>query len=288
MAKKSKRKELQESNENARKAIDESIEMIKDHAEYIPLLHERKMELEANSRLIESADDAEIDEVYSKLLPLQRHDEEGFAHLSVLLGNVSDEMGRVYPSTSGTSTAYISFAYSLNQNVPTPHIPIHLIYKDVIEYKAHKAEIPKKLSQLHDDLGTMFSSVHDNVYKAKNGVMTVKQAVSDMRDVLNQIWANLADWSFNKCPENWRGINNKQFKNSGHRNIVVECLIEDQENRGKCELLLDNMYILFREMSDTSIGKNPLSQDYSKLDEFYTRWVSQIDGVIGLIDWGED
>lgn len=289
MVKKTKKEELQESNRNAKNAIDKSIEKIKDHAEYIPFLHERKMELEANNLLIESAGDAEIDEVYSKLLTLQKHDEEGFAHFSFLLGNVSDEMARVYPNTSGTSTAYISFAYSLNQGAPAPRIPpVNLIYKDVIEYKAHKADIPKKLSLLHDDLGTMFSSVHDNVDKAKNGVMTVKQAVSDMRDVLNQIWANLADWSFRKCPDNWRGIKNKQFKVPGHRKIVGECLIEEQDIRGRFDLILDNMYILFREMSDTSIGKNPLSQDHSKLDEFYTRWVSQIDSVIGLIDWGLD
>lgn len=46
------------------------------------------------------------------------------------------------------------------------------------------------------------------------------------------------------------------------------------------------MYRLYEEMSDTSIGKNPLSEDHAKLDEFYTRWVTQIDGIIGMIDWG--
>lgn len=115
--------------------------------------------------------------------------------------------------------------------------------------------------------------------------MKVKQAVSDMRDVLNQIWANLADWSLKKYPEKWRGINNKQFKNSSHHKIVAECLIDGLEDKNKFHLLLDKMYNLYREMSDTSIGKNPLSEDHAKLDEFYTRWVALIDGLIGMIDW---
>jgi len=115
--------------------------------------------------------------------------------------------------------------------------------------------------------------------------MKVKQAVSDMRDVLNQIWANLADWSFKKCPDKWRGVNNKQFKNSAHHMIAAECLIDNPESRNKFHLLLDNMYSLYGEMSNTSIGKNPLSEDYDKLDEFYTRWVTLVDGVIEMIDW---
>jgi hypothetical protein len=281
----SKRKELEESNENALKAVDDSIKSIKVQTDYIPLLHERKMELEANQRLINSADESEIDEIYSKLLPLQRQDEQGFRLLNNKLGEVNNVMTSLYSSTSGTASVYMETAYSLSSAVSRPGEPIYLVYKDVVEYKAHKVEIPKRLTQLHSELGTLFSSVHDNVDKAKNGIMKVKQAVSDMRDVLNQIWANLADWSFKKCPEKWMGINNKQFKSSSHHKIVAECLIDKPDDRGKFHLLLDNMYSLYSEMSDTSIGKNPLSENQARLDEFYTRWVTQIDGVIGMIDW---
>jgi hypothetical protein len=67
---KSKREELQESNKNAREAIDETIKGIKNQTEWIPRLVERKMELDAAEQLIDSADEVEVDEVYSKLLPL--------------------------------------------------------------------------------------------------------------------------------------------------------------------------------------------------------------------------
>jgi hypothetical protein len=278
----SKRKELEESNENSLKAIDDSIKSIKVQADFVPFLYERKMELEANRQLINSADESEIEEIYSKLLPLQRRDEERFRFLSIKLGEANNVMTSIYPSTSGTASIYIDTAYSLSSAVLRENI--YFVYKDVVEYKAHKVEIPNRLTQLHTDLGTLFSSVHDNVDKAKNGIMKVKQAVSDMRDVLNQIWANLADWSFKKYPEKWRGVNNKQFKNLAHHKIVAECLIDNPEDRNKFHLLLDKMYSLYGEMSDTSIGKNPLSEDHVKLDEFYTRWVTLIDGVIGMID----
>ncbi len=65
---------------------------------------------------------------------------------------------------------------------------------------------------LRPDLGRMFSSVHDTVIKAKNGVITVKQAVSDMRDVLNQVWANLADAAAKKYPGQFRSRAKKEFK----------------------------------------------------------------------------
>lgn len=281
----SKRKELEESNENALKAVDNLIKSIKVQTDYIPLLHERKMELEANLRLIKSADEPEIDEIYSKLLPLQTRDEKGFGLLSNRLGEVNSMMTSLYSSTSGTASVYMETAYSLSSAVSRQGESIYLAYKDVVDYKAHKAETPRRLTQLHSDLGTLFSSVHDNVDKAKNGIMKVKQAVSDMRDVLNQVWANLADWSFKKCPDKWRGINNKQFKSSAHHKIVAECLIDKPEDIDKFHLLLDNMYTLYGEMSDTSIGKNPLSENQEKLDEFYIRWVTLIDGVTEMINW---
>ncbi|RIK31628.1 MAG: hypothetical protein DCC56_05440 [Anaerolineae bacterium] len=281
----SKRKELEESNKKALKAIDETIKGTKVLTDYIPLLHERKMELEANQRLINSADDTEIDEMYSKLLPLQLQDEQGFGILNNKVNEVNKVLPSLYSSTSGTVSVYVETAYSLSSAASRLGEPIYLMYKDVVEYKAHKVEIPKRLTQLHSELGILFSSVHDNVDKAKNGIMKVKQAISDMRDVLNQIWANLADWSFKKYPYKWRGVNNKQFKNSEHHKIVAECLIDNPEDINRFHLLLDNMYSLYGEMSDTSIGKNPLSENQEKLDEFYTRWVTLIDSVIEMINW---
>jgi hypothetical protein len=278
---------LQESNENAQKAIDDSIKGIKGQTEFIPFLNERKMELEATHKLIDSAGEAEIDEGYSKLLPFQKRDEQHFTELRGLIGNVHMGLQRAQYDTSGTGTAYIDFAYSLAPTTPFKGDigpSVTEIFKDVTIYKAHKEEIPQKLSLLNSDLGKMFSLVHDNYEKAKSGVMTVKQAVSDMRDVLNKLWGNLAELSFTKDPEKWRGINKKLFRKSSHRQIVSECLIDDLTNRGKFKLLLDFMYTLYGEMSDTAIGKNPLSQDYPKLDEFFTRWISQIDGIIGMLE----
>jgi hypothetical protein len=201
------------------------------------------------------------------------------------MGAVTDEMRRAYPNTSGTASAYIDFAYSINRSDQSLRPSVQFIFKDVIAFKAHKVEIPEKLNLLYAGLGDTFSLVHDNVDKAKTRVMTVKQAVSDMRDVLNQIWANLADRSLIKYPKKRKGMDNKEFKSPVHRKIVCESLVKYPENTEKFELLLETMYKLYGEMSETYIGKNPSSQDYPKLDEFYTRWIALIDGVIAMIDW---
>jgi len=292
----SKRDELKASIQSALGAVKDSIAKIKALTDHVPLLHERRMELEANSLVIDRASDVQIEEMYSKLLPLQRRDEESFTLLNTSLGEVTRVLKTVSPSTSGTASIYLDLAYTVSYDeTPSPadpmafgrfDEPLFLVYKDLADRKARKVEIPKRLSQLRHDLGQLFLTVHDNVEKAKNGIMTVKQAVSDMRDVLNQIWANLADWSEKRHPEWWKGITNKEFKKSANHKIVAECVIKLPEDRAKFELLLNNMYALYGEMSQTRIGKNPLSQDQEKLGEFYTRWVSQIDGVVGMIDWG--
>ena len=53
-------------------------------------------------------------------------------------------------------------------------------------------------------------------------------------------------------------------------------------NRGKFQLLLDNMYSLYRDMSQHD--KNPLNDDLKQLEEFYSRWVIYIESVVGMID----
>src|ERR1700690_610197 len=276
----SKKKEFEESFDNEEKAIDESIKLIRDQVDRVPFLNERKMEINANRLLIQNAKDEEVDELYSKLLPIQKSDEQNFMNFRLKLSEVKFVFNVTTNSTSGTASVFQNFEYEVRRESSLPIMSSNVIsaYKEVADYKSHKVEIPKRLDQLHDGLGTMFSLVHDNVDKAKNKVIIVKDAVSDMRDVLNQLWANLADRAEKSSPEKWRSITNKQFKKKSHHKIVAECLIQVPFNRAKFELLLNNMYELYGEMSDTSIGKNPLSQDYQKLDEFYSRWVNQIDG----------
>ena len=53
----SKRKELEEADENSLKAVEDSIKSIKAQSDFVPFLYERKIELEAYRLLINSADD---------------------------------------------------------------------------------------------------------------------------------------------------------------------------------------------------------------------------------------
>ena len=66
----SKKKDFEESFDNEEKTIDEFIKLIRDQVDRVPFLNERKMEVKANRLLIQNAKEEEVDELYSKLLPI--------------------------------------------------------------------------------------------------------------------------------------------------------------------------------------------------------------------------
>src|SRR6185369_14321548 len=115
-------------------------------------------------------------------------------------------------------------------------------------------------------------------------VMTVKQAISDMRDVLNNVWKNLVGVGKRKTPGRFRSSISKEFKKPESRRNLAECLMTESLNIAKFQKLLDNMYDLYREMSVSDVGKNPLNDDQIQLDDLYPRWIIQIDGVVGMIN----
>jgi hypothetical protein len=283
----SKRKELQDSIENSQKAIDASIKNIKAQADHVPNLDERKMELDAIGKDIEAADEDEIEEVHSKMLPLLKADEYKYDWLRDQTAKGTKVLFDSVSSTSGTVSAFVTMRYTvdiMNYSTDSPKA-LFTFYQDLVDHKARKEELHKRLNQLHPDLGQAFSKVHENAQEAKYDLMTVKQAISDMRDVLNQLWGNLADWALKKCPEKWSGKANKQFDTPAHRQIVAECLIKDPNDRPKFVLLLDNMYGLYTKMSETRIGKNPLNENREQLNDLFTLWITQIDGIVGMLDW---
>jgi hypothetical protein len=283
----SKRKEMKESNANSRKAIDESLNLIAEQNKYVPFLQEKKMEYDTLDILIDNASDDEVEELYSKVLPLQKNDEQNFVQLNSGLRKVHFVFSNIPLNTSGTTSSAVELAYTQVRMMPAYTVPepVKRAYKKLADYKSRKVEIPKGLSHLQSDLGRMFSNVHDTVEKARNKIITVNQAILDMRDVLNHIWANLVDVAAKRCPGSFRNEKHKQFKKAENYATVAECLIFDPLNRGKFQLLLKNMYDLYTDISHA--GKNPLYDDYAQLEEFYSRWILQIDGVVGMINWRE-
>jgi len=185
----SKKKEFEESFDNEEKAIDESIKLIRDQVDRVPFLNERKMEVNANRLLIQNAKDEEVDELYSKLLPIQKSDEQNFINLRSKLSEVKFVFNVTTNSTSGTTSVFQNFEYEVRRESSPPIMSSNVIsaYKDVADFKSRKLEIPKRLDQLHDGLGKMFSLVHDNVDKAKNKV--ILERISKMIN-----WAQTRNW----------------------------------------------------------------------------------------------
>jgi len=55
-------------------------------------------------------------------------------------------MPSVLSSTSGTASVYVETAYSLSSALSSPGELIHIVYKDVVDHKAHIVEIPRRLT----------------------------------------------------------------------------------------------------------------------------------------------
>lgn len=284
----SKRKQLKDANAGVHKAIDDSFAGIRNIVDIAPKLEERKMEAQAFDVLIDNATDDEINEMYEKLLPMRQQDQQEFNFLSSRISEVPGVFDSVYVNTSGTTSSSSEMVFSYRTISLEPYTlswPAQQAYKELAEYKARKVEIPKRLNNLQPDLGLMFSNVHDTVEKARNKIITVKQAISDMRDVLNHMWANLVDVASKMYPKKFRSSAQREFKSQASHINLAECLMANPLNRGKFQLLLDNMYSLYRDMSQH--GKNPLNDDLKQLEEFYSRWIIHIDGVVGMINWKE-
>ena len=281
----SKRDELRKLNKEARDGLDKSLEGLSGAVGYVPYLHEKKLELEADDELLRDASEDWIDEVYPTIIkPIQR-DRAFIAGLAANTGQVLDVLRDFSPSTSGTSSilTYLSYPMILDEVSPSgPALPASRYYKDVVVHKVRRTELPQKLDQLHAGLGAMFSRVHDNVDKAKHDIMTAKQAISDMRDVLNQLWANLAERADKAFPAEWKGRSHK-FSSEELHVLAAGCLVQDQELRAEFAAHLTSAYQLYRQMSQTAVGKNPLYGDQASLDDFYVRWVQVIDTIIKML-----
>jgi hypothetical protein len=285
----SKRAEMEESAKSTLKAIDESMKLTAAQNNSIPLLQERKMETNALLLLIQHATDDEIDEIYSKLLPLQKRDEQSYVQFVFKQREVQTDMENIYVNSSGTSSTSYELVHTQIRRIQpsVPAEPVYVAFREVAEYKSRKAEIPKRLNHLQPELGRMFSVVHDTVEKARRQVISVKDAISDMRDVLHHIWRNFVSAAKTRHPGKFRSSASEQFKKSGSRRNLAECLMNEPLNVAKFQLLLDNMYSLYTDMSQVEIGKNPLNDDLSQLEDYYSRWIIHIDGVVGMINWRE-
>lgn len=266
--------------------LDRLLDILKGLVNIVPNIQERKREAEAKLSLAENVPDDIIEEIYPGLLDIQLREEKLIDDKVSHFGRVSYILMKPMDSSSGTSSAYQEivfdppqFDHNIYPNMDTVKDGFISLAKD----KSRKSETPKKLSNIREDLGDMYEEVRNSIEKAKGGIINVNQAVMDMRNVLQQIWGALAQKAEEDKPEKWHGIQNKGFKKQNHRTIVADCLTDNNLDRDKLLILLNNMYSLFTDLSATDLSKNPLSDDIDRLNILYNRWIIQIDDLVNIV-----
>ena len=257
--------------------------------ELVPTIEERKKEAEAKRDFAKNIPEGFIEEHSPKLRLIQLMDEQQLEVKVNVFTTASRDIKIKFESSTGTSSAFQEMAYMAHALEPRQSIedwkPVINQFNQLAQDKSRKSEIPKRLDELHEDLGKMFVIAQQSVIKVKNSIINVNLAASDMKYVLQQIWGKLVHCSQKIDPDKWDGIQHKQFKKQAHRIIASDCLTSNDLDKYKLGMLLDNMYQLHTDLSVTEFGKNPLGKDIVKLDEYYYRWITQIDDLVNLVDF---
>lgn len=281
--------ELKKSLENEIHQYDDFLSKTKEYADIAPFVFQRKQEAEAKITFLDHAPEDFLSEFAPSMLLIQKNDEKQIATFLPALPGLTVEAKSYIASTSGTSTAYMSAAYGAveyysEQGQDTNWFsPVAVAFTDLAAMKSRNRYLPERLNRINAELGRMYVIANDSVSKARSEIITVDQAVMHMRDVLQQLWGGLADLANKLRSEEFRSIQHKQLKKENHRNVVARCLATNEDEHQKFVLNLDGMAKLHIELSDTSIGKNPLSIDISRMNGLYDRWVILIDDLSNLV-----
>lgn len=275
---------------NEEKSLDELSLIISVAASYIPNIEERKKEVRAKRQFVKEMPTDDVEEVAPFFLTTQLGDED---QLRLIVSGFSESiigMKYHFDDSTGTVSAYSEMAYKISSydSPPSPEIQgVIKTFSNLAEEKAKKSEIPERLEMIYERLGERFIIVRKNVDKARNGVMTIKQVLSDMRDFINSFWGNLRGFSEKNAPDKWVGVQSPKLTNEKTREAVAKSLAKDPNTEKKLLLHLSNLNALCIELSSTEIAKNILIDDLEKFNGCYGRWILLIDDIVGLLPFSK-
>jgi hypothetical protein len=286
-----KKDEIEQSLENEIERIDETVDGIRDLNELVPGLQERRKEAVAKLTFVKYTPDAVFSEFEDNFYDIQKSDEEQAKRYVIPVPEITPEMARYWSSgTASTSSFYevhstvANFDNLLEVGGHEWAKPITDAFSELADEKAKKAELPAKLDSIQEDLGKMFTIAQKNVEKAKSGIVGVDQSAKQLRDVIQQLWGGLADLARKRGPAKYKR-RRLALKKIADRNIVVQCLADNEINAKKLTMLLSSMAKLHLDLSVGEFMKNPLTDDIERLESLYRRWILVIDDVVSYIHW---
>lgn len=272
-----------------RKIIEKTEEIskeVKKLNETIPSFQEVKRDAEADLIFIENAPEDLIEEFGDRLITSETENLNRLELTAEEVRKASRLSLFSATSSSGSAGQYVDLAY---QSIMYPEadiprlMPILEIYQSIAEEKARKDDLPSKLNAINDRLGEKYLEARNNVELSRAGIINVNKPMIDMRSVLDQLWGGLVVIYRNVRADVRGSEAGKEIRKPSHRELVADALASDDQTKRSWLALLDSISQLQNEISVSEQGKNPLNQDVDKLNEFYTRWITHLNGAVNLL-----
>jgi hypothetical protein len=295
--------DLEEWKQSLRNKITKRNEFIADIKELSDLAaeaEERNKEDEAKLFFVENMPEPILIEAGRPLFIFEKHDEE---QQNKYLPDLGDDVAqaRRYMNRSGStsSSGYMELVevYRAYDSVTLPFKglvvevntepvqEVYSVFSDLAEEKSKKENLPPRLNKINVQLGDKFEVALQSYEKAKGGLAGVDQSAIQLRDIIEQLWGGIVNLVRNKDPRRYKGVQLNLDANG--KRIAVECLAPDDINKQKLTLLLETLYKLKGELSQTEFGKNPLSKDVEQLKDLYSQWLLVISDIANFISSNE-
>ena len=268
------------------KKIDNMASSVKELNELMGPAQELKRDTEADILFINAAPDDLIEEHADRLIRSEEGAIKKLDLASTRLVHTVENVRFNVNSTSGSVSGFVDLAYDSSRisELLSPALQLAISeYEKIAEDKARKSDLPEKLNKVNDHLGEMFLEAVKNVEIGRANVLRVNKAMVDMRSVLDQLWGGLVA-EYRKRKIGVRGSEvGKEITKPSHRDEIAEALSVDIQTKQAWVTLLESISQLNSELSRTEQLKNPLNEDVAKLNEFYTRWITQINSAVNLL-----
>jgi hypothetical protein len=266
--------------------IDKMASSVKELTELMGPAQELKRDTETDISFLEVAPDDLIEEHADRLILLEEGEVEKLGYASQALEDATRNMFIGISSTSGSGSAIVDLAYS-TRRIPRTFSPamreVITQYETIAEDKARNSDLPKKLNKINYRLGDRYIEAMKNVELGRAQIINVNKAMVDMRAVLDQLWGGMVA-EYRRRNIGVRGSEQgKEITKPSHRDEIAEALSTDTQTKQSWVLLLESISQLQKELSDTEQLKNPLNVDVAKLNEFYSRWITQLNDTVNLL-----
>lgn len=193
-------------------------------------------------------------------------------------------------SSSGSPTPYIvnatnaALEYEYSNDVIPEWVPKVTAVIDAHTQKIQQEDyLPKRLNKIYSDLGKMYEIAVESFHKCQAKIIGIDQSAIQLRGVIEKVWSGLVYMARQKNTNPKLNMKYLELKKQGDQDLVATILETTLFPKIKILELLDNAYLLHKNISDSKFGKNILGKDMTTLDLYYDQWITFLDGISGIV-----